>query len=294
MENRVLIFGDSYADPKGSPSYTWHKRLKEKYYLKGLQCSHQPGFHNYGESGTGSQHAFEHFYDNLSGLNKNDILIFLLSDSFRINFFGGSLFKKEVSAIKWDNVSKKSYCVFEEYPKKLQNNKHVRILDYYKQHENQIDFLYRTYEKELAVFNIKNISFLYALSKAYGFKVIVFEIFPVLQTSELSSRYNDPFQLIKSDDSFHLCKEFLSEISRNEIIDEELNLFDDSLRQGDRRSNHFSEENHKILYNYIEYVIRSFETTLHPDDKLPEFKQHFKRCESVYNIVDHKEKFIYE
>ena len=287
MENKVLIFGDSYADPTGAPSYTWHKRLRKKYILT--------GFNNYGESGTGSQHAFEHFYDNLPRLKKNDILIFLLSDSFRINFFGGSLFKKEVSSIKWDNVSKKSYCVFEKYPRNLQNKRHVRILEYYKQHETQIDFLYRTYEKELMVFNIKNISFLYALSKAYGFKIIVFEIFPHLQTSELSLRYDDPFQFIKSDDSFHLCKEFLSVISRNEIVDEELNLFDDNLRQGDRRSNHFSEENHKILYNYIDHVIRSFETELHPYDRLPEFKQHFKRCASVYNMMfTEEERFIYE
>lgn len=310
MENKVLIFGDSYADPKGCPSYAWHNRLKDKY-----SKTHE--FHNYGETGTGSQYAFEHFYDKLEKLKKDDILIFLLADSFRINFFDGSLFQNgELSHIVWDEKSKKSYCVFDKDPKNLLSKKDIRLLEYYKKYEKEIDFLYNTYEKELFYFNAKNISFLHTISKNYNLKVIVFEICSssssiikrARRRSKLEERNFTLQQRLKtgqSDDNFHLFGQFLSELSQNEIYKEELHLFNDSLRRGDKRSNHFSEENHNILYDYIEHVLRSFDMNAFEKrhDILykykPKFKQHFKHCADVYNMMDTKVdklkgKFIYE
>ena len=136
MEKKVFIFGDSYADPKGCPSYAWHNLLKEKY----IVC-------NYGETGTGPQYSFDRFYD--LELQSDDTVVFLLSDPHRINFYGGSLLKGELSHIVWDEKSKKSYCVFEKYSDNMLTSRHMKILDYHKKHKDQIDFLFLTQEREL-------------------------------------------------------------------------------------------------------------------------------------------------
>ena len=151
MEKKVFIFGDSYADPKGTPNYVWHKRLKDDYSV-----------FNYGETGTGPQYSFKKFYD--LTFTSNDIVIFLLSDPFRMDFFNGSLLKGELSHIVWDNKSKKSYCVFEHYSQNELTRRHMKILEYFNKYESQIDFFYHTQEKELSIANQKNISFLHSFS----------------------------------------------------------------------------------------------------------------------------------
>lgn len=257
MEKKVFIFGDSYADPKGCPSYAWHNLLKEKY----IVC-------NYGETGTGPQYSFDRFYD--LELQSDDTVVFLLSDPHRINFYGGSLLKGELSHIVWDEKSKKSYCVFEKYSDNMLTSRHMKILDYHKKHKDQIDFLFLTQERELLNSSAKNISFLHSKSKEYGLKIIVFEIF--------KSDRQDMSYL--NNDIFHLYPDFLSIKSLNEIYEDELQLFD---RHSDKRCNHFSEENHYIFYEYINNFMNNITW-------FPEFKQHFRHCEDVYD----SKKFIYE
>ena len=257
MDMKVLIFGDSYADPKGTPNFTWHKKLKNNYSVV-----------NYAETGTGPQYSFELFYD--LKIEKNNVIIFLLSDSHRINFHGGAIFKGELSHIVWDEKVKKSYCVFEKYSKNLLTNRHMRILDYHKKYKEHIDFFYLTQQKELSRINSKNILFLHNVSKKNDIKIMVFDIFK--STREDMTYLND--------NKFHLFPNFLSEKSIGEIYEKEIDIFD---RHSDKRFNHFSEINHQIFYEYVNNFIRDI-------NKFPKFKQNFKHCEDVYEST----KFIYE
>ena len=166
MEKKVFIFGDSYADPKGTPNYVWHKRLIDIF----------SNTRNFAVSGTGPQHAFSLFYKEMTDFKKDDIIIFLLSNPFRIHWPAHALFQHswELSAIQWNGETKETECVFRNYPENLKNSKHIKIINYYNENKKEMDFFYKTYMKELEVSNEKNISFLYTISQALNLKLIVF------------------------------------------------------------------------------------------------------------------------
>ncbi len=115
MEKKVFIFGDSYADPKGTPNYVWHRRLSDIF----------SNTRNFALSGTGPQYAFSLFYKNMTDFKKDYIIIFLLSDPFRIHLPEHALFSGELSAIQWNGETKETECVFNDYPENLKNSKHI-------------------------------------------------------------------------------------------------------------------------------------------------------------------------
>ena len=256
MENKVLIFGDSYADPEGAPNYVWHKRLIDIF----------PNTRNLAVSGTGPQRAFSLFYKEMTDFKKDDIIIFLLSDPFRIHWPAHALFhlRGELSAIRWNCETKETECAFHDYPENLKNSKHIKIINYYNEHKKEMDFFYKTYMKELEVSNEKNISFLYTISQALNLKLIVFDIFPPniqFPGKDFSPRTYLPLamtnqsQQLNNNINFHLCDQSLSTISHNEVYKDELYKYDNNLRQGDKRRNHLSPENHDIMFEYILSVI---------------------------------------
>ena len=281
MEKKVFIFGDSYADPKGTPNYVWHKRLIDIF----------SNTRNFAVSGTGPQHAFSLFYKEMTDFKKDDIIIFLLSNPFRIHWPAHALFQHswELSAIQWNGETKETECVFRNYPENLKNSKHIKIINYYNEHKKEMDFFYKTYMKELEVSNEKNISFLYTISQTLNLKLIVFDIFEMRYAQIARTKLS---QQLNNNINFHLCDQYLSTISYNEIYKEELHKYDNNLRQGDKRRNHLSPENHDIMFEYILSVI---------DNKCyfsPEFKQHFLYYDEVYqenvHVKNNPIQFIYE
>ena len=282
MEKKVFIFGDSYADPKGTPNYVWHKRLIDIF----------SNTRNFAVSGTGPQHAFSLFYKEMTDFKKDDIIIFLLSNPFRIHWPAHALFQHswELSAIQWNGETKETECVFRNYPENLKNSKHIKIINYYNEHKKEMDFFYKTYMKELEVSNEKNISFLYTISQALNLKLIVFDVFP--RNFEIPIARTKLSQQLNNNINFHLCDQSLSTISHNEVYKEELHKYDNNLRQGDKRRNHLSPENHDIMFEYILSVI---------DNKCyfsPEFKQHFLYFDEVYqenvHVKNNPIQYIYE
>ena len=281
MEKKVFIFGDSYADPKGTPNYVWHKRLIDVF----------SNTRNFAVSGTGPQHAFSLFYKEMTDFKKDDIIIFLLSNPFRIHWPAHALFQHswELSAIQWNGETKETECVFRNYPENLKNSKHIKIINHYNEHKKEMDFFYKTYMKELEVSNEKNISFLYTISQTLNLKLIVFDIFEMRYAQIARTKLS---QQLNNNINFHLCDQYLSTISYNEIYKEELHKYDNNLRQGDKRRNHLSPENHDIMFEYILSVI---------DNKCyfsPEFKQHFLYFDEVYqenvHVKNNPIQFIYE
>ena len=261
MEKKITIFGDSYADPKGKPAHTWHKRFDN--------------VKNYGESGTGSQYSFNIFYD--LNFTEEDVIIFLLSDAFRINFHGGNLIVGELSNIKWFEETRKTYCVFEHLSENQLTKRHLKILDFYEKNKSEIDFLYLTFEKELAKTNEKNIAYLHSYSLKHKCKIIAFEIF--------ETNRDDMSHL--NCETFHLYNGFLRNDSMGEIFRDEIDKY---VKFTDKRHNHFSDENHDIFYQYIQNVLN--------DKPLPKFKQNFKHFPDVYYTAhlttNESTDFIYE
>ena len=294
MENKVLIFGDSYADPGGCPEYAWHRRLKNIF----------PKTHNFAESGTGPHYAFDLFYNKLSNLKKDNIIIFLLSDPFRINWPDNILSsdwgaRGELSAVQWDTQREELICVYSDYPENLINSKHMKVINYYNEHKKEMEFFYKTYMEELKFSSEKNISFLYAISQALNLKVIVFELFPrkspgiskheLLQQRTSSQHYTRNRKMSRA--NFHLCDQFLGDISHNEVYKDELYKYATNLRQGDSRVNHFSPENHTIMFEYILNFLNFREGVY--NKPFPKFKQHFRHYDDIWG-PDAKFRFIYE
>lgn len=180
MDRKVLIFGDSYADPKGTPAYAWHKRIGN--------------VKNLAESGTGPQHAFRKFYKET--IVEFDTIIFILADPFRVELCGGGHF--DTSYIAWNGVE--SYCTFGEPT----TSKQFLIAAYHRKYKQQIDFYYTTQTLELLHFNKKNASFLKTVAQQYGLDVIVFEVRP-------------PGASILNDNQFHHSKYLLQEVSQGEV-----------------------------------------------------------------------------
>ena len=283
MENKVLIFGDSYADPGGCPEYAWHRRLKNIF----------PKTHNFAESGTGPHYAFDLFYNKLSNLKKDNIIIFLLSDPFRIHWPAHTLLHRELSAIRWNGETKETECAFYDYPENLKNSKHIKIINYYNEYKKEMDFFYKTYMKELEISNEKNISFLYAISQALNLKVIVFALFP-----QLGNQFDSDIEITRSsllklnnNINFHLCDQLLSTISHNEVYKDELHKYNNNLRQGDKRRNHLSPKNHDIMFEYILSAIHNYPF-------VPSFKKHFLHYDEVYqenvHVKSNPIQYIYE
>ena len=112
--------------------------------------------------------------------------------------------------------------------------------------KKEIDFLFLTMHDELKWFNLKNIGFLYMNSILLNMKTIVFYA--------LKNSYciKEPNKLNNS--NFYLYPTELESISHEEFIDfeEGVDIKDENIRR-----NHFSQENHIILYENIKKMINN-------------------------------------
>lgn len=271
MKN-IIIFGDSYGDPKYSLSKlkfkdtrTWYKMLETNYNVI-----------NHSVEGSGPHYSFKKYYDFISNEKNlsNYICIFLLSGQDRINFFGRK--PNSGTHIVWSEQNKESYLLDE------------RDKIFYDNFRSEIDFFYLTMHDEINWFNCKNISFLYVNSILLGLKTIVFLTSGTTPIANLVN-YNE-----LNNSNFFIYPTILSDISEMEFTDiEQIRNEPERIKYAfsDHRRNHFSQENHEVFYKNIEKIISNNYT-------LDAFKSHLNPCDYYGEVFpdEHIEenKFIYD
>lgn len=257
----IYIFGDSYADPNYKNQTDnfecWHEQLSKKFSVT-----------NYGLTGTGPHYSFKKYYELLSNNNfkKNDIIIFFLSGTDRIHF--PKTDPSQVNNIGWDFLNKKTY---------ITDNYFDNIKKYYDLFINEINFFYLTMQEELCWWNMKNVSFLYCVSKFKMIKTIVFSV----------DRFHGLLDNINND-YFYYYPHSLSIISANEFeISEKYKFTKHEIL--DYRSNHLSEINHNILYKNIVNIIDN------RYNDVEKFEENIIKFENTCKVVGNTNKrYIYE
>jgi len=109
----------------------------------------------------------------------------------------------------------------------------------------------KTFEREVINSNKKNESFLYTISRIHKCKIYIF--FLSLFDSYIKDSLNDEL--------FHINPMALADVSVNEYRNPGESFYEDN-----KRNNHLSEPNHKIMYNIINNFVQGIHT-------VPEFKQ---------------------
>tara|TARA_Y100000004_G_C8883618_1_gene398710 strand:+ start:22 stop:825 length:804 start_codon:yes stop_codon:yes gene_type:complete len=267
MSSKIIIFGDSYADPEDNLKEnkdvtTWYELLSKKYQIK-----------NFGKAGTGPHYSFTKYYKFISKKqNLNEwICIFLLSGEDRINFYGAP---KDSNNINWDFEKKESWWATGD---NLEKEKR-----FYENFKSEIDFFFLTMHDDLIWSNFKNLGFLYMNSLLLGMKTIVFYTCGLKILNDMI--YENFFKLNTS--HFHLSTKELGTVASEEIIDkQEL----DGYSYHDYRRNHLSQENHIILYENIKNMIKN------KNELTPYVKNlHYARDFRQMTYTGKTGKFIYE
>ena len=236
MQDKIIIFGDSFADPEdrrdeNKDVTAWYEFLGQEYKIK-----------NYALSGTGPHYSFKKYYNFISNVEFKEeyICVFLLSGEGRIHYPGTN--PQTLSNIHWNFEEKKSFWIEDE--KKAKEKK------YYENFKSEIDFLFLTMHDDLVWSNFKNLGFLYMNSLLLGIKTIVFYTCGLKLLSKMG--YDNFFKLNTS--NLYLSTKILGTVANEEVIDKkELDGYD----YEDYRRNHFSQENHIILYENIKNIIKN-------------------------------------
>ena len=248
MQNKIIIFGDSFADPNErhdeNPNVTtWYESLGSDYDIT-----------NHALSGTGPHYSFKEYYNFITDneikkkgstryeLPEDYVTIFLLSGEDRIHFLN-TLHHPHMNHIRWDFDNKKSSA-----GRRGESGGEQEA--YYKFYRNEIDFMFLTMHDELKWSNFKNIGFLYMNSLLLNMKIIVFCTFGIKILSKRGS-FLDMVKL--NNPNFYLHPLELGHISKKEFID----FGDEGYDYVDNRRNHLSQENHTILYENMKKFIKN-------------------------------------
>lgn len=285
MKNNFYVFGDSFFDENMDSEYdnSWLINLK-----KDKQKTYN--FFNYAKKGTGPHYLFKMFNKLLTNSSdhflKNDVVLIHLSGGDRIDFVCSPELFPYISNIKYDYANKKSYCLLDKFSNETNiNSESKKVQEYYKNFRSEIEFFYMNMQNEILFMGSKYISYLYAISRLYDIKVIVF-------CSELIHKFKLFFTL--NDEKFFCSDINLFDASFDELIVEHKIIAANKVKI-DNRINHFSPENHEILLQYIDKILKC------EYKNLPKLKNNFKRIEEIYSYISDDNKdygdfkgFIYE
>lgn len=257
MQDKLIIFGDSFADPNDrvdeNPDVkSWYEYLSEQYKVL-----------NHALAGTGPHYSFKKYYDFIIDKNiKKDeyIVIFLLSGSDRIHFPNKG--PAEMTYVNWDFDKKESWWCGEATLK--------RHKVYYESFKSEIDFLFLTMHDELMWANIKNLGFLYICSLMFNMKTIVFNTYGYKVWQKKSSQSSMDIQSLNSS-IFYISPKDLGSVAYEEFLEREENNYNFI----DYRRNHLSNENHLIMYNNLKKIIKNEYDTLLPFKKDIDYKSNF-------------------
>ena len=235
MQDKIIIFGESFADPadrkyENKNVTTWYEFLKSDYKIT-----------NHALSGTGPHYSFKEYYNFISSDNNKEeyICIFLLSGEDRIHFYNAD--PQTITHINWNFDKKESWWA--------EDSNLTKQKIYYDTFKSEIDFFFLTMHDELKWSNFKNLGFLYMNSLLFNMKTIVFCTFGIKVLS-LMSNHLDFSKLNNS--NFYLHPHELGTIAYKEFIDY---TSDGDPGFNDNRRNHFSQENHTVLYKNIKKMI---------------------------------------
>ena len=268
MQDKIIIFGDSFADPadrkyENKNVTTWYEFLKSDYKIT-----------NHALSGTGPHYSFKEYYNFISSDNNKEeyICIFLLSGEDRIHFYNAD--PQTITHINWNFDKKESWWA--------EDSNLTKQKIYYDTFKSEIDFFFLTMHDELKWSNFKNLGFLYMNSLLFNMKTIVFCTFGIKVLS-LMSNHLDFSKLNNS--NFYLYPTELGYIAHQEFVDLETAGGYDFV---DYRRNHLSQENHKVLYENIKKMIKN-------DYEYIPFVKNINHSQNLGQFRNSKTgKFIYE
>ena len=266
----IFIFGDSYFEEhmeEQEAVFTCSDMLREEYGSLNII--------NFGMSGTGPQYNLPLICDMIKNekITSNDIIICHISGVTRVNFPWKN--DTTINEFYWDSTLKKSFFNDEQGRDDTSN--------YYNNFQHEIDFAYLTFDKLLQVSGFAMVGFLYSISRCLNIKTIVFG--NLNKAENMFSNFND--------NKFHYSKYYLFDVSTREIFFNEVHLIVNTLK-ADKRKNHLSQENHKILFSYIEKFISGNMRLKH----FTGFKENFRHAKDIFDVISEnhpfKEKFIYD
>ena len=241
---KIYCFGDSFIEhPNEDDDKYWQLILQR--HFKDYE------YENFGRGGTGSIYSMQHFIEQIEKdrLKENDIVVFHLSYMARDYDPKGTTGEEGRS---WDQALRESYLD--------QINGATHII------QNNCFFC----------------SYLYHMCQIIKFKLILFAVditlnfeekFGGIKSGELF--FNKMLEL--SDDYFHLSKINLFQESQKELLDSQWDEWIENQQTKychDRRVNHMSDDNHKIMAEYIINVIEKKE--------LPSFKTNYKTTNDLF------------
>lgn len=245
--NNFFIFGDSYSLEHKSEksnedfSYCWPNKLRSNF-------ENEYNFKNFSLQGTGPYYSLKLFDEISNKLNKNDIVIFVVSDLYRFMYSNlPSEFDKYSNNIMCNMNDFKPYHIGSD----LDTSHHLnqKFLSFYEMHKENIEFFYDMFFK-----NLKPSSLFLMLSSMFktiaeNKKLLKFIIF-FKRTS-----YNKNYMSYYVKNSKHFFSFFteLDWISSDEYVDK------CRISGGhDKRPNHLSIENHEIMFENILSIIDNF------------------------------------
>ena len=236
---KILIFGDSFADPtsndgkKFQQDTAWYEFLSSDYDIT-----------NYGICGTGPHYSFKEYYDFIQKFMTHEyedyIVIFFLSGEDRIHYPNTN--PRDTSDINWDFQKKESWF----YENTTQKDTKI----YYDAFKSEIDFFFLTMHDELLWSNIKNIGFLYMNSLLLNMKTIVYCTYG---RKSLSTSWYQKYISRLYNSNFYVSPIELAIVAEEEFKDKD--KYRSNYDFQDERRNHLSQQNHKVLYENIKKII---------------------------------------
>lgn len=208
----LWIYGDSYADGYIGKPWSWSNTIARTLDLN---------IHNHGISGTGLESMYGLFQTYMSGYQKDDVLIFCLTQFHRQNFIPG--YPQISIAPSLDNVFITPPDIKKKYKKAFQLFTDV------------------LYSEANAKINFTNFLFcLEHLATSKGVKIICLPCFSDVQEFLTTTQYQFP--------SIYFANGNLFSISENECIQQETTKF---FYDFEARANHMCKRNHLVLADKI-------------------------------------------
>lgn len=275
---KIHLIGDSYFEKHLYRQYVSHKTFYD------MLCDKydESNINNTALSGSGPHRNLTLFLQMIQNeqILSGDVVCVHVSGTSRVQF---PYYEDTINEYHWDHEKKKSFC-YEEDRQDLGPRQRT-ALTYYNQFRSEIDFAYLTFNDFLSQSDVYFSSVLYSFSRILDIKILVFDKF--------QNDYANNFMSL-NDNKYHYYKKDLFSTSTREVYFDQVDSIVHTLKE-DKRINHLSEENHKVMFNLIDKFANGAPFT---ELNGIEFMENFRNANEVYNILSenhpYKEKFVYD
>ncbi len=275
---KIHLIGDSYFEHHLNHQYVSHKSFYD------MLCDKygESNINNTALSGSGPHRNLTLFLQMIRNeqIVSGDVVCVHVSGTSRVQF---PYYEDTINEYYWDHVKKRSYCY--EGNRENLGSSHRTALTYYNQFRSEIDFAYLTFNDFLSQSDVYFSSVLYSFSRILNIKILVFD----KHENDCSKNF-----MSLNDKKYHYYRGDLFYTSTREVYFDQVDSIVHKLKE-DKRKNHLSEENHKVMFNLIDKFANGAPFTELNGIK---FMENFRNANEVYNILseDHpyKEKFVYD